>query len=219
MPTLLTALLFAWLSPGSSSTRQTLVVTSDGWSANEGRAVLVEDGHVVLGPVRVFLGDAGLGWAVGSDKRGPLPKGPDKREGDRRSPAGVFTLGPIWTWPWRTRAVCVDDAASADYGRVFIPSGPPSWKSAEQMSDYRVAVVVGHNAGATPGAGSCIFLHDGAQSTVGCTAFAPSDLDALAARLHAGATLVQLPRAVYKALAERWQLPAPHVVAHASALD
>lgn len=200
------AVMAAWIAPGPAPAAQTLIVTTASWEATEGRAVLVEDGRTVLGPMTVYIGHGGLGWGLGL--RPALAGGPVKREGDGRSPAGVFALGPTWAWPWSRDAVCVDDPASAEYARILTPAAKPTWRSAEPMSMYRKAVLVGHNAARKPGAGSCIFLHDGHEPTVGCTAFDSADLDALVARLRPGARLVQLPEAVLRGVLDPWGLRA-----------
>ncbi len=75
---------------------------------------------------------------------------------------------------------------------------------------YRKGVVVAHNQPAVARGGSCIFLHQwsGPQSTTsGCTAMAPTPLDALVAWLRPGAVLVQLPEAAHRRLRRAWRLP------------
>ena len=181
---------------------QTLVVVTPTWSAVRGTATLYEGGRPVVGPVPAWVGHAGLGWGRGLvPAQGP---GPAKREGDGRSPAGLFRLGP--TWRGTQGGFCVDDPASPAYNRVTRHRGAAA--SAEPMAMYRVAVSVGHNAERRPGAGSCIFLHDGDAPTVGCTALRPRDLDRVVRRLGPWARLVQLPAAVYRTVASRWRLPA-----------
>ena len=192
--------------------RQTLVVTTPTWESSRGRAVLVERGRVVMGPMEVYVGSRGLGWGLGENPR--VANGPRKREGDRRSPAGVFEIGEVFRGKDSTGAHCVDDPASPEYARIvrLPPGASPRWKSAERMDQYRVAVVVRYNAARRRGAGSCIFLHDGARPTVGCTALRPSRLDALVVRLRPGARVVQLPERVYRTFARAWGLPSPALV-------
>jgi len=148
--------------------------------------------------VPVELGRSGLGLG-----RGLLPalpwRGPVKREGDGRSPAGVFRLGPAFgkgrppaggSWPWERvgpRDCWVDDPASPAYNqRARWPPPParPPWSSAEVLARqdglYEPALVVCHNdAPVVPGAGSAIFLHVSAGPTTptdGCTALPRRDL-------------------------------------------
>jgi D-alanyl-D-alanine dipeptidase len=159
--------------------------------------------------------------------------GPIKREGDNRSPAGVFRLtsafgyAPKSSFPWirmpyveATDAYkCVDDVRSVHYNQMLFaaPGTPIDWKSAEDMhrrdSLYSLGVVVEHNGnGREVGGGSCIFLHiwPGADgNTSGCTAFASDAMNELLAWLDPDALpiLVQLPRSSYERLRSQWRLP------------
>jgi len=193
---------------------QTLVVTAPGWDADHGQATLVAGERAVFGPVPVHLGRHGLAWGLGLRRRPANAAGPDKREGDGRSPAGIFAIGARYTGANADDAWCVDDVASQQYNAIVrLHDGiKPDWSSAEHMQDYRVAVVVEHNAGRSPRRGSCIFLHESDRATAGCTAFASGDLDRLLTLIAPDARLVQLPEAAYRALATAWHLPNPAVV-------
>ena len=210
-------LLAAGLTQAEAPPTQLLVVTTPGWKAPRGVAVLIEEGRVVYGPVPVWVGHTGLGWGTGEHPH-PRLRGPRKREGDGRSPAGIFRLGPTWRSAWARRTFCVDDSRSPDYARIVtLEKGAKArWSSAEPMAAYRKAVVVVHNPGRRPRAGSCIFLHDGEEPTVGCTAFRERDLDAIARRLRWGTRLVQLPTPIYTKLWRRWRLPEPRRLGGAS---
>ncbi|MBP9203858.1 MAG: hypothetical protein KBG28_07855 [Kofleriaceae bacterium] len=185
----------------------------------------------------VVLGRAGLAWGRGqhgagapAELRGAGASGADKREGDGKSPAGVFALGRTFgygaqaaapgglphvalTAGWR----CVDDPASGRYNQVFDASGVRiDWGSAEVMRRddvlYQLGAEVAHNPGRAAGAGSCIFLHvwaDATAPTAGCTAMAEPDLARLLAALAPAQhpRLVQLTAADYAALAAAWRLP------------
>ncbi len=191
---------------------QTLVVTTPSWSATHGTAYLVRDGLVRLGPVPVRVGRSGLGWGIGQHdtKRDALPGEPTKREGDGRAPAGIFEATDVVTRPAADGLYCVDDATAPAYNTLvrWQRRDAPPWSSAEDMTDYRVAVVVNHNAARVPGGGSCIFLHDGTHATAGCTAFARPLMDALLAQLDGVRTrVVQLPIGAYHRLREPWGLP------------
>ena len=187
----------------------------------------------------VVLGRAGLAWGRGQHGAGAPAElrgaragasGADKREGDGKSPAGVFALGRTFgygaqaaapgglphvalTAGWR----CVDDPASGRYNQVFDASGVRiDWGSAEVMRRddvlYQLGAEVAHNPGRAAGAGSCIFLHvwaDATAPTAGCTAMAEPDLARLLAALAPAQhpRLVQLTAADYAALAAAWRLP------------
>ena len=114
------------------SSRQAVVVSSVEWSASSGRLQRWQrerdDGWQAFGaPIQVSLGRRGMGWGMGLHRGA---NGPSKREGDGRSPAGVFELGEAFgyaaappagvTVPYRAadeRDYYVDDVASDDYNR------------------------------------------------------------------------------------------------------
>jgi L,D-peptidoglycan transpeptidase YkuD (ErfK/YbiS/YcfS/YnhG family) len=112
-----------------------------------------------------------------------------EREGDRRSPSGVYALPAAFGYaasappgvripyiPLRAETECVDDPTSPQYNRLVNPSELPegkTWKSSEMMRRdihsgddlYKLGVLVAYNvssptrAATGPAAGSCIFLH------------------------------------------------------------
>jgi L,D-peptidoglycan transpeptidase YkuD (ErfK/YbiS/YcfS/YnhG family) len=178
------------------------------------------------------VGHAGTGWGVGLHGAGN-PEGQDgpvKREGDGKSPAGVFALRGSYGYaksapagtalpytqvsePWK----CVDDPKSQHYDRILDRrTVKVDWKSAEDMRRadelYTWTIDVAHNPEHVPGGGSCIFLHvwrGEKSSTVGCTAMDETKLAALLADLDREAIYVLLPQAQYATLAAPWGLPRP----------
>jgi D-alanyl-D-alanine dipeptidase len=77
---------------------------------------------------------------------------------------------------------------------------------------YKWGVVVDHNSAATPGGGSCIFLHiwkDSSTATAGCTAMPEQNLVDLLRWLDPAKrpVLIQMPRQDYDALRSRYSLP------------
>lgn len=182
-------------------------------------------------PIDVVLGREGYGWGRGLHGSG-APEGrpgPVKREGDGRSPAGVFGLGTAYGYastpedlalPYIQATAdlrCIDDPRSSHYNDIVSTADTEvDWQSAERMlrSDelYVLAIVVEHNTQPTiANAGSCIFLHlwqgpDRGMS--GCTAMSMSALKELASWLRPEAgVLVALPRSEYEALRRPWGLP------------
>jgi L,D-peptidoglycan transpeptidase YkuD (ErfK/YbiS/YcfS/YnhG family) len=183
--------------------------------------------------VPVMLGRAGLAWGRGLH---PAMPGLQKREGDRRSPAGVFAITALFgkaepgspfaraaKLPYLCATAglkCIDDPASAHYNRIVDQSrvAQRDWASCEDMrrddQRYVVGAVVGHNLEPpVPGAGSCIFLHVWEREglpTAGCTAMALADMTEIAGWLDGAAVpvLVQLPEAEYGSVRELWDLPA-----------
>lgn len=223
---------------------QMIVVTTPGWSAIEGRlqryerASVHEKWHPVGEPFSIVVGKNGLGWGLGVIATNDAKGGDQaKREGDGKSPAGVFALSSAFGYapqPLRgsrmpylnltSSTECVDDVHSKYYNRIVDRSlVTPDWNSSEHMRDagesYRWGIIVDHNrivAGDNnppePAGGSCVFLHiwhDHDQGTVGCTAMSQSDLAALLLWLDPmrNPLLVQLPHPTYEQLINRWMLP------------
>jgi len=227
-------------SPLTSST-QILVVTTADWSAVEGTLQRYERSTPrkhwrPVGPsIPVVVGKTGLGWGTGvvakdsEDIRSASD--PVKKEGDGRAPAGIFRLGTAFGYAsqapgsWRMHYLaltpsveCVDDTKSSSYNRVVDRSGATvDWNSSEHMLRlddlYRWGIVVQHNsAPATPGLGSCIFMHiwrGPGQPTVGCTAMQKENIETVLSWLDPAAApmLMQLPVPAYQSLKKRWKLP------------
>jgi L,D-peptidoglycan transpeptidase YkuD (ErfK/YbiS/YcfS/YnhG family) len=151
----------------------------------------------VAGPLPCVLGHKGLGWGLG-EQASPLwaPGWPQKREGDKRSPAGVFPIPMAFGLapePGKIRlpyveltdeVVGVDDPASMHYNRIVRRSQvEKDWNSDEPMRRwgdlYSSGAMIGHNMGQVPGGGSCIFLHvwpGEGRGTAGCTGLAEKDV-------------------------------------------
>lgn len=221
---------------------QLVTVVSDGWNGfratmrryerSSGTSKALAEGWTPVGtPVPVVLGREGCGWGRGLHGDG-APEGrpgPTKREGDGRSPAGVFGIGPAYGYdavrdsislPYReatTDLRCVDDPRSRHYNRIVSTERTEvDWESAEHMRRdddlYVLTVVVEHNTESPrPRAGSCIFLHlwEGPDKGMsGCTAMARDALDVLTDWFAPGAAaLVALPRVEYRAHQSSWGLP------------
>jgi L,D-peptidoglycan transpeptidase YkuD (ErfK/YbiS/YcfS/YnhG family) len=235
-------------APARADDRLVVVLGDDheGWRATRGSlARLVRDGgawRVDGAPIRVWLGAAGLGWGRGEHDdrawRGAAPAGPTKREGDRRTPAGLFSVGEVTGyaaappsgatlpyWQADPSLRCVDDPESAAYNTLAAePSdGRAPWRSAEVMRRddvlYTWTVFVKHNAPPQKGAGSCIFLHvDGGAPTVGCVAMAEPEVRALVSWLRPATRVLILPSAAYTRLRSGGRLSALGSLPSASAL-
>ena len=153
---------------------QILVVTTPDWNGVDGTLQAYERPHArkkwkaVGGPIPVVVGKNGLGWGAGvaaardAGRRGAGD--PVKKEGDGKSPAGIFRLStafgyaaqapPEWKMPYLSltpSVECVDDARSKFYNRVLDRATvAPDWSSSEQMLRpdglYRWGLVVDHNA-------------------------------------------------------------------------
>jgi L,D-peptidoglycan transpeptidase YkuD (ErfK/YbiS/YcfS/YnhG family) len=114
-----------------------------------------------------------------------------KREGDRRTPSGTFSLGRGFgvlgdpgTWfSWQrttTADVWVDDSSSSLYNTWQRKPANGRWDSAEDLyvpGNYDYVQVIDYNTARVPGKGSAIFLHVDHQSgTYGCVTLPRSQL-------------------------------------------
>jgi L,D-peptidoglycan transpeptidase YkuD (ErfK/YbiS/YcfS/YnhG family) len=221
------------------ATRQLVVVVASDWNARTGRLqTFVRDGSgwaPAADAFDVVLGRSGSAWGDGL-LAPPPDAAPRKREGDGRSPAGVFRIGPAFGYaahvdsalpylPMQADSYCIDVPDSPLYTRIVdartvgadavAGSSEPMRRDLHHDGDpiYREGFVIEHNAAAVPGHGSCIFAHlwrGPASSTAGCTAMAPERMQRLLAWLDpkAAPLFVLLPRAEYQRLQARWALPA-----------
>ena len=197
---------------------QAIIGIADDWNSSHVNLTLVEKKPTgkwvrVLGPFPGRLGRNGCVWGLGEHS---TPTGATtKKEGDGRSPAGIFSLGGLWvTHPTPVQhdpaipyvAVGPNDLWVSDprtphlYNRHVRLKHPATtaWEKKEQMrqSDYphSIKLLIHHN---TPesvgnpivGAGSAIFFHiwrrDGNAPTAGCTSMDEQHLRAFISRLRA----------------------------------
>jgi L,D-peptidoglycan transpeptidase YkuD (ErfK/YbiS/YcfS/YnhG family) len=217
--------------------RQCLVVVAPTWNSKTAllrafaRTSTTGDWKMRGDALPVVLGKSGLGWGlglVGARRRA----GPRKIEGDNKVAAGIFRLGPAFgyapaasaSWiklhylPLTNMTEGVDDPRSHYYNQLVDRSkvARVDWRSSEQMRRaddlYKWGIFVAHNVAATPGAGSCIFVHiwkNSSTPTTGCTAMAERDLVRLLQWLDPAAQplLVQVPQRDYAEFQSHYRLP------------
>ena len=205
-----------------SATRLLVVSTVDLTSANATarlyrRAKSTDRWTPAAGPWRVTIGKRGLGWAW--DQR-QLGKGaePVKREGDGKTPAGIFAGGFPFGFqrlalknylrvkPRKT--VCVDDVRSPLYNRIATLGELAPGHSHEKMWRirlYRLGMTVRHRTNSKVRGGSCIFLHvwrGPGRPTVGCVAMPQAHLRRVLAAFDGQRTAIAiLPRRAFGTLA------------------
>jgi len=206
--------------PWQSTSGQIVVVVTDQWDSTTGTLQRLDrssEGWRRVGdPVPVTVGKKGLGLGLGLHPASL--DGPQKREGDRRAPAGVFRLESAFgttaralpSFPYRVTTgndFWVDDPKSSFYNQWVSTADPrvrKDWKSAEVLRRadgiYETVIVVAHNRGpVVAGRGSAIFMHSWygpGVATIGCTAMARDHLAGLLEWLDAAKrpVLVQAPR-------------------------
>jgi L,D-peptidoglycan transpeptidase YkuD (ErfK/YbiS/YcfS/YnhG family) len=172
-----------------------------------------------------------MAWGRGLHE--PPDHGVFKKEGDGKSPAGVFALahafGAADTLPADARGFpyqhalpsmyCVEEVRSEFYNQI-IDSRDVNARSWEKWSELRRrdglfdwAIVVRQNyPDVRRGAGSCVFLHiwRGANvPTAGCTAMAREHVEAIVRWLEPSSSpvLVQLPDPELAEWRTRFDLP------------
>lgn len=213
---------------------QAVVVTTDSPTAIQGKAQLFERKNAKSKWKRlgddfpVVVGRGGLGWSADSAPAGASDL---KKEGDGRSPAGLFPLTFAFGRPDKPGEVklsysklegyseCVDDVASIHYNRLVdrLKVGNFDWKSSEKMlevgPEYDLGVFVAYNSyPVRRGDGSCIFLHiwkDASTGTSGCTAMKRDDLLRILnwADPNKKPYLVQMTESDHRKFTKAWNLP------------
>lgn len=218
---------------------QAVVVTTGDWNRTQGTAQLFERKNLNAQWLAagksfpVVVGKNGL--ALADEMTGKLNKTgvarPLKKEGDGKSPAGIFPLlsafGSIAKPAFvkvpytqlEERTECVDDPQSFHYNKIVnrIQVGIFDWKSSEKMlavgAEYDLGVFVAYNSNpVVKGNGSCIFLHiwkNADSATAGCTAMERADMEKVLSWLDAGKnpSLIQMPVEYYKSYQNSWKLP------------
>ena len=216
---------------------QMIVVTSSGWDEIRGQMRFFERENgqwQQRGEARpVMLGRAGSAWGIGLHPA--QASGPQKREGDGRNPAGVFSIGPAFGYqstlqsglPYQQMQGshwCMDVNDSPLYNQI-VDSRQVGEEAVEGSSEpmrldihnsgdsrYRYGFVIEHNAQNIRGMGSCIFAHlwgEPGKTTAGCTAMAEPVMVALLRQLDTGKrpVFVLMPEHEYDRHQQPWALP------------
>jgi L,D-peptidoglycan transpeptidase YkuD (ErfK/YbiS/YcfS/YnhG family) len=244
----LPSLVFAKEAPPSvlAHSTQMIVVTTADWNAVSGSLQRYQRSspgaawRTVGGPITIVVGKRGTAWGIGAAPITAVsrPEDPVKREGDRKSPAGIFRFGTSfgyaphkpaqWKMPYlplTPNIDCVDDSNSRYYNRIVDRSTvTPDWNSSEHMrlagTAYIWGVVIDHNANhPRPGGGSCVFMHIWAGpgiGTTGCTAMPEPQVKQILGWLNPAAypLLVQMPLQSYRQLEKQYRLPPPPLPPH-----
>ncbi len=219
--------------------RQMVLVTTADWNVNHGTLrTFVRDGdgwREVRAATPVTIGKSGSGWGLGLNTPQTEVGGPVKREGDNRSPAGVFRIGDTFGYAAHAQTAmpylaltatdwCVDVNGAANYNRIVDTevvgvdavkgSSEPMRRDLHRNGDqhYRMGFVIEQNPQNVAERGSCIFAHlwgSPTTATAGCTAMTPALMQSLLAWLKPQdhPVFVLLPQGQYERLRTEWQLP------------
>jgi D-alanyl-D-alanine dipeptidase len=157
----------------------------------------------------VVVGKAGLAWGytfVGFKREPEL----EKFEGDKRTPAGFFRMGPTFGFSASDMAghivlrsnetVCVEDPVSQFYNTLTRREKVEATVKTDDMRRtplYRNGIFVNYPSDRASRRGSCILVHiwQGPDSgTAGCVAMTEANVKAVQSFSQAGAVLAVLPR-------------------------
>jgi L,D-peptidoglycan transpeptidase YkuD (ErfK/YbiS/YcfS/YnhG family) len=175
----------------------------------------------------VNLGKNGLAWGRGINS--PKP-GLQKKEGDLRSPAGIFRFGTAFGYapagslplklpyvPITETQLCIEDSNSNYYNQlVDATQVKEDCKALENMlrtdQQYKWGIFVKQNLPPEPESGSCIFFHlwrKPGSGTLGCTAMAEDNLLTLMKWLdpQKEPLLLQMTEASYREYQRGFSLP------------
>lgn len=217
--------------------QQLLVVITPDWNLAQGslhRFEYTQGNWQKTGEsIPIVVGKKGMAWGKGimeMDELMPM-EGPVKKEGDLKSPAGMFRLeaafgyAPIEAVQWikspyisvKSYTQCIEDIDSRYYNQIVADTIiDADWNSTDHMLRkddlYEWGMVVAHNTGdAEAGAGSCIFLHVGnpqGKGTAGCTAMEKAQIRKLLSWIDPAQRplLVQVPVFAYSAFQQKFGL-------------
>jgi L,D-peptidoglycan transpeptidase YkuD (ErfK/YbiS/YcfS/YnhG family) len=171
-----------------------------------------------IGPAKpVVLGRGGLGWAWNQTDLARQGE-PTKREGDGRTPAGVFRIGSAFGFSSsgvgkdylplkRDGSFCVDDIRSTHYNEIVPKAAVGAGVTGETMSAislYRRGLRVNFPTNREKQGGSCIFIHVWRKPdspTLGCVALRESDVTELQTwATEAPALIAILPQSAFDRL-------------------
>jgi L,D-peptidoglycan transpeptidase YkuD (ErfK/YbiS/YcfS/YnhG family) len=220
----------------SADAQQLVLVVIPDWDATQGTLQAFEwreDRWVKrTGPVPISIGRTGAAWGLGLHDAQP---GLQKKEGDGRSPAGMFAIGRAFGYASSVESrlqydamtefdYCIDVNESPLYNQVVSArqvgqdavarSTEPMRRDIHAKGDqrYKLGFVIEHNPQRIAAQGSCIFAHlwgSAGQVTAGCTAMDESAMRELVAWLDSKSkpVFVLLPEAEYQRLKTTWRLP------------
>jgi len=172
------------------------------------RATPASPWRALGGPAHALIGHHGVGWAHAFAQFAQAGE-PAKIEGDKRTPAGFFSIGPSFGFAVSSRRgylriaeglTCVNDLSSPAYNTVTTRAkigwqvhGENMWR----VPEYARGLLVDYPTDRRAHAGSCIFVHlrrPGATGTSGCIALPERQVVALQDFARGSAVLAVLPK-------------------------
>ena len=205
-----------------SASQQIVLVVANNMHSSQAKLECYEGGKKVFSTMIVNLGKNGLGWAARSDALAQSTQDALKYEGDKKAPAGIFTLSSIFGYASKSnyqlpylyitkKLICVDDTHSNFYNQIIMAHGNEKSYESMQRDDeqYKLGIVVDYNQKAIAGRGSCIFMHIQRapnSATVGCTSMSETNIKKIAKWLNKNKNpiLIQIPKKSAKEILKRY---------------
>ncbi len=214
-----------------SDSKQLIVVLAKNWETHQAklqRYEKIKDRWIKKGSViEVVLGKKGLAWGIGLHDN--AEKKLLKKEGDFKTPAGIFHIDRVFTKQKEIIKDCkmncelitefieaVDDSKSKYYNQIVdIATVKKDWKSSERMFKidlYDIVINIAHNIPVQNiKGGSCIFIHkwrNKNKGTAGCIAMDKKDLKSVFLWLDKklNPIILQVPIQEYKKLVNKTNL-------------
>ena len=224
-------------TPVPPETRVLILAVPESWNSTQTqlqayRRKSGQDAWIAITPsFCANLGRSGLAWGRGCH---PSQEGPQKREGDKKSPAGIFLLGsilygsevqtPLPDWRYRMvtdRDLWIEDPQSTNYNRHLILSTHEEFPENHlydlmRQNDpaHALKIFIRHNAppDVQPKAGSAIFFHLSRghdHPTTGCTTLLREDFETLFRTCTPKDQPVYelVPKSAYLQCKSAWNLP------------
>lgn len=221
----------------TKDTKTVILGLADSWNSSYVTLAHYERGPfgkwTKVGSWKGRLGRNGLAWGLGLHD---IPAGAKmKKEGDGRTPAGMFDISGgafgyaskikkkpnLFYHQITTRSMWYEDTSSPYYNSFRVldhePRTTAEKKAQMRQGDYAHALklFIAHNASpkAKPGYGSAIFFHiwreNGGKATAGCTTMAEQNLKAMISHIDPkkNPRYVILPKAEYEKVKGLWKLP------------
>jgi L,D-peptidoglycan transpeptidase YkuD (ErfK/YbiS/YcfS/YnhG family) len=157
-------------------------------------------------PVRIGRNGMAWGYSFAAHKKDGEP---EKFEGDKRTPAGIFKVGTSFGFDDVQRAnyiavkegetVCVEDSSSPLYNTITKRSELAPQTKADNMRDtklFRNGLFVDYPSDRASRRGSCIFIHiwrSPTTGTMGCVAMPEAHVKTLQSFSQSGAVIAILP--------------------------
>ncbi len=220
--------------------QQLIIVIAKGWNEHSGKLWKFEysnnQWHQIGNYIEISLGKNGLAWGRGLQ---PIQyDGNYKKEGDKRTPAGLFKIGYAFGYKnyaqtklsfkvMNKNHYCVDDYSSPFYNQIInrddfnfdktLNSTEPMRRDIYFKNDqlYKLGFIIIHNEENKPAYGSCIFTHlrfKKNATTSGCIALDEQNMKNLLNWLdiHKHPIIVILPLSSYQEKQQNWNLPTFH---------